>query len=65
MILRIAYAKSSVYYEDGNKRPTPEHVEDTLHRMERCLTRVWAGTAPEQVNLDEYEASTPEADDQR
>ena len=61
MILRIAYQKASVYYDDNTKHPTPEHVEDMLHRMERCLNRIWVGNAPEQVNLDEYEPT--EADD--
>jgi hypothetical protein len=61
-ILRIQYAKANVYYEDSNKRPTPEHVEDTLLRMERCLNRTWAGKSPEQVNHEEYEASTLEDD---
>jgi hypothetical protein len=60
VILHISYRKARVYYEDGNKRPTPEHVEDTLHRMERCLEHIWEGNAPQQINLDEYEPSEGE-----
>ena len=54
VILRVAYADASVYYEDDARRgqiPTPEHVEDTLIRMERTLHRVWAGKSPETVEL--------------
>jgi hypothetical protein len=54
MILRIAYGEAAVYYEDSAHKghiPTPEHVEDTLIRMERTLHRVWAGKTPEAVEL--------------
>jgi hypothetical protein len=54
VILRIAYGEAAVYYEDSAPKghiPTPEHVEDTLIRMERTLNRVWAGKTPEAVEL--------------
>lgn len=61
MFLRIKYGRASVVFQDGTKRPTPEHVDDVLVRMERSLNRIWAGKTPAEVDLVEYEAS--EADD--
>jgi hypothetical protein len=54
VILRVAFGEAAVYYEDNAGKghvPTPEHVEDTLIRMERTLNRIWAGKAPEAVEL--------------
>ena len=54
MILRVAYGEAAVYYEDDARKghvPTPEHLEDTLIRMERVLHRIWAGKAPETIDL--------------
>lgn len=55
MRIRLEYAQASVWYDDGNKRPTPEHVDDLLVRLERALQRVWEGKAPEPVDLTELE----------
>ena len=55
MRIRIAYAHASVWYDDGNKRPTPEHVDDLLVRLERSLQRTWEGKTVEPADLSDYE----------
>ena len=55
MRIRIAYGEAEVWYDDGNKRPTPEHVDDLLVRLERALDRIWRGKAPEPVDLSAHE----------
>jgi hypothetical protein len=53
--IRIAYAQAEVWYDDGVKRPTPEHVDDLLVRLERALQRTWEGKTLEPADLSEYE----------
>jgi hypothetical protein len=55
MRIRVAYEAAEVWYDDGNKHPTPEHVDDLLNRLERTLDRMWRGKAPEAVDLSEHE----------
>ena len=55
MRIRVEYGHASVWYDDGNKRPTPEHVDDLLVRLERTLQRVWEGKTPEPADLSAYE----------
>lgn len=63
MILVVSYGKASVYYEDRAPKgstPTPEHVEDTLRRMERTLARVWDGKDPDVVVMPEVDEAEQE-----
>jgi len=53
--IRIAYGEAEVWYDDGVKRPTPEHVDDLLVRLERALQRTWEGKTVEPADLSEYE----------
>lgn len=55
MRIRIAYRDAEVWYDDGVKHPTPEHVDDLLVRLERALDRIWTGKTPEPADLSEYE----------
>ena len=55
MRLRVEYGEASVYYEDRVKTPTPEHVDDLLHRLERSLHRMWEGKAPAEIDLSAHE----------
>ena len=55
MRIRMAYRDAEVWYDDGVKRPTPEHVDDLLTRIERALDRVWTGKTPEPADLSAYE----------
>ena len=59
MRIRLEYGPASVWYDDGNKRPTPEHVEDLLVRLDRTLTRVWEGKTLEPADLSAYEDDEP------
>lgn len=54
MILRIAYEDNA----GKGHVPTPEHVEDTLMRMERTLNRMWAGKTAETVELIDMDEHT-------
>jgi hypothetical protein len=56
MRLRVEYGEASVYYEDKVKAPTPEYVDDLLHRLERSLNRIWDGKAPAEIDLSSHEA---------
>jgi len=53
--IRLSYAHAEVWYDDGVKRPTPEHVDDLLVRLERALQRTWEGKTLEPADLTEYE----------
>ena len=55
MRIRLTYSSASVWYDDGNKTPTPEHVDDLLTRLERALDRMWQGKVVEPVDLSEHE----------
>ena len=55
MRIRVTYAQAEVWYDDGNKTPTPEHVDDLLVRLERTLDRIWQGKVVEPVDLSEHE----------
>ena len=55
MKIRIGYGVASVWYDDANKMPTPEHVDDLLTRLERTLDRIWQGKTVDVVDLSEHE----------
>ena len=55
MRIHLEFDSAHVWYEDGVKQPTPEHVDDMLIRLGRAFERMWGGQPLEPADLTEYE----------